>query len=237
MSQMPSFPPLLSGAPVAGAADPFVAAQEQAAEGCDGGTILHNLQADRLRAAIVFAPEVPLAEAMTMLPVCGVAFQNAFGALAPPEVAVHLTWDGQIRVNGARCGGLRVAAAPSDPRSVPDWLVIGLDLAILPTSDLAPGETPDQTALYEEGCGDIDPVHLLESWARHTLLWVNRWTDAGAGAIHDDWLALVQGLGAAIEVDGRHGTFLGVDAQFGLLLREADGTSLIPLTHLLETRT
>ena len=88
---------------------------------------------------------------MAMLPVCGVGFQNALGALAPPEVAVHLEWAGQIRVNTARCGRLRAAASGSDPAVAPDWLVIGLDIPILQTS-LDPEHTPDVTALRPTGC-------------------------------------------------------------------------------------
>ncbi len=61
-----------------------------------------------------------------MLPVCGVGFQNALGALAPPEVAVHLEWNGNIRVNGAVAGRLQMAAAPLSPEEIPDWLVVGV---------------------------------------------------------------------------------------------------------------
>ena len=59
--------------------------------GCDAGLVVHNISPDTLRAAIVFAPEVTLEEAIVMLPTCGIGFQNALGALAPPAVAVHLT--------------------------------------------------------------------------------------------------------------------------------------------------
>ena len=109
----PDFPPLLSGLAVTD--DPFDAAIAQAALGCDAGLVVYNLRADALHAAIVFAPEVPLEDAIAMLPACGIGFQNALGALAPPEVAVHLDWQGGIRVNGATCGRLRSKAANSDP--------------------------------------------------------------------------------------------------------------------------
>jgi len=127
----PVFPPLLTGHPVQGGEDPFERAQAMSALGCDAGTIVYNAQADRLRVAIVFAPEVPLQDAMAMLPLCAVGFQNALGALAPPEVAVHLGWDGLICVNGAKCGQFQAAASTADPDETPDWLVIGWDLALL----------------------------------------------------------------------------------------------------------
>lgn len=232
----PTFPPLMQGHAVSGAEDPFERAQALAALGCDSGTVVHNVQADRLRAALVFAPEVPLEDAMVMLPLCAVGFQNALGALAPPEVAVHLGWDGGIRVNGAQCGTLQVAAASSDPAAVPDWLVVGLDLPILQTGD-APGENPDTTALYDEGCADVAPDRLLESWTRHTLTWINRWEDEGNAPLHAEWMGLVQGVGEPVERGGHKGTFLGVDERFGMLVRDDKATHLLPLSSLIGEET
>ena len=229
----PSFPPLMTGFAVEGAIDPFDKARSMATLGCDAGTVVHNIQADRVRAAMVFAPEVPLEAAMAMLPVCGVGFQNALGALAPPEVAVHLEWSGQIRVNNARCGRLRAAASGNDPTVEPDWLVIGLDVPILQTAT-DPGRTPDVTALYDEGCAEVDPTQLIESWARHTLVWVNRWEDDGNRPLHTEWMGLLQGVGDPTEMFDVSGTFLGVDDQFGMLIRDEETTHLIPMSRVLE---
>ncbi len=217
----PSFPPLLQGQ--ATVDDPLEVAVALAAAGCDSGTLVHNLAGRDLRAALIFAPEVALADAMAMLPACGVGFQNALGAVAPPEVAVHLTWDGQIMVNGAACGGLSVRAASPAPGNIPDWLVVGLQVPLWPVSD-DPGETPDQTALYIEGCADVTPVQLLEGWARHTLLWISRWSDEGPAPLHAEW----QGLLHKTDID------IGIDERFGLLRKDGETTTLVPLTTLLE---
>lgn len=227
----PVFPPLLTGHQVQGGEDPFERAQAMSALGCDAGTIVYNAQADLLRVAIVFAPEVPLQDAMAMLPLCAVGFQNALGALAPPEVAVHLGWDGLICVNGAKCGQLQAAASTADPDETPDWLVIGWDLALLQTSD-APGDTPDITALYDEGCAEVSPVQLVESWSRHMLTWLNRWQDEGNAPLHAEWMGLLRGVGEPI---GDQGVFLGTDERFGMLIRDGANTHLHPLTQVLET--
>lgn len=229
----PSFPPLFSGLAVEGSIDPFDKACVEAVRGCDAGLVVYNLGANALRAAIVFAPDVTLGDAMAMLPLCGVGFQNALGALAPPEVAVHLEWSGGLRINGASCGTLQVSASDTDPAAVPAWLVIGLTLPLWPTSD-NPGDTPDQTALYSEGCADVQADALLESWVKHTLVGINTWLDQGVAPLHKDWRALAHGIGEDITLNGLSGTFLGVDEHFGLLLRDAQTTHLIPLTDLLE---
>jgi biotin-(acetyl-CoA carboxylase) ligase len=229
----PSFPPLFSGLAVEGQADPFDKACAEAARGCDAGLVVYNLGADALRASLVFAPDVALEDAAAMLPLCGVGFQNALGALAPPEVAVHLDWDGGLRINGASCGRLRIAASTDDPKAEPDWLVVGLELPLWPESNDM-GHTPDQTALYAEGCADVNASDLLESWVKHTLVGINTWLEGGAAVLQSEWRGLAHGVGEEIQMKGRTGTYLGVDERFGMLLRDTEQTHLIPLTRLLE---
>lgn len=229
----PTFPPLFSGLAVEGDGDPFRRACDEAARGCDAGLVAYNLGTNQLRAAMVFAPDVTLADAMAMLPLCGVGFQNALGALAPPEVAVHLGWAGGIRINGASCGRLRAAASGKTPELEPKWLVIGLELPLWPASD-DPGTTPDETALYAEGCADVDAVALLEAWVRHTLVGINTWLDDGVAPLHKDWQGLAHGMGEEMTMNDKTGTFLGVDEQFSMLLRDEETTHLIPLVHVLE---
>lgn len=223
----PQFPPLFTGQDATGR-DPFALACATADQGCDAGLVIYDLAADILRAAIVFAPDVPLATAAAMLPLCGVGFQNALGALGPPEVGVHLGWDGTIYVNGGRCGALRMAA-PGQPDQEPDWLVIDLTLALWPASDDT-GLTPDDTALYAEGCAEVDAVALLEAWVRHTLVGINAWSDSGTAQVHREWSGLAHGLEGEINVAGQTGTFAGLDENLGVLLKVGAKTVLIPLT-------
>lgn len=227
-----SFPPLMSGEAVQ--ADALGHAARRATLGCDAGLVTYVTGASAAEAALVFAPEVPLAKAMAMLPLCGVGFQNALGALAPPEVAVHLDWDGGIRVNGASCGGLTALASDTDPNAVPDWLVIGLKVPVLPDTEDG-GATPDRTALYAEGCAEVQTPDLIEAWARHTLHWITRWDSDGTRPVHAEWRGLAHGVGEPVTRGSLSGTFLGVDEDFGMLLRDDAGdTHLIPLTTLLE---
>lgn len=227
------FPPLFQGEALTGQADPFERALALAITGTDPGTVIYNLGGERLRAALIFAPEVPLEEAMAIQPVCGLGFQAALGTLAPPEVAVHLEWDGRIRVNGAVCGRMRVKASTQDPEATPDWLILGLELSMTSRKS-NPGKDPDRTWLSEEGCGEITPDQLLECWVRHSLYWLNRWLDDGPRPVHSDWRGLVPTLGETVEVDGTSGTFVGVDENFGMLLRTGEDTTLIPLSSRLE---
>jgi biotin-(acetyl-CoA carboxylase) ligase len=235
MSGQPIFPPLMQGMNAAGV-DPFEAACAEAEHGCDAGTIVFDAAPDRLRAAIVLAPEVPLADASAMLPLTGVALQNALGALGPSELAVHLCWDGPIRVNGALCGGLRGATDTRHTDAEPGWLVTGFEL-VFARPNMAGGESPDETDLMSEGCGDLAPVALLESWSRHLLNWISRWEDDGMAPLHAEWSGLAHGIGQDGTFMGKSGHVLGLDEKLGLLLRTDGQTMLLPVTDLLEIRT
>lgn len=232
-----SFPPLFRGEAAPDGVAPMVKAISAAALGCDPGLIVHNTSGDVLSAALVLAPEAPLEDAMAMVFAASLGFSDALGALAPPEVAVQMDWPGGIRVNGAQCGGLRAAASTTDPEAEPDWLVIALDVPINGISD-EPGAAPDRTALYEEGCADIDPYRLLESWSRHTLVWINTWLDDGMARLHADWRGRAYRMGEELSFtlhDIVHaGLFVGIDERGGMLLRDGDDTRLIPLSRMLE---
>lgn len=234
MTSGPMFPPLMQGINAAGA-DPFEAACSEAAQGCDAGTILYDVTPERLSAAIVLAPEVAVADAAAMLPLTGVALQNALGALGPSELAVHLCWDGPIRVNGAVCGGLRAATDTKETTKEPGWLVTGFEL-VFARPNVAGGDTPDETDLMSEGCGDLTPTDLLESWSRHLLNWISRWEDEGMGPLHTEWCGLAHGMGQDGTFLGKTGHFLGLDEKLGLLLRTDGQTMLLPVTDLLEIR-
>lgn len=221
--------------------DPFAKACAEASIGCDAGLITYRFDHENLLAAMVFAPEVALEKALPVRIACELGLHDALGALAPPELAVHLAWDGRVAVNGAGCGRFRIAASSEDPLATPDWLVVGLEIPLQPApAKEDPGETPWATSLVEEGCGQIGAVHLLEAWARHSLVWINSLTDWGAGLrhLHRGWRGLCQEIGTKVDfqLGGRryHGIFMGVDENFGMLLRSTSGTTVVPMSALLE---
>lgn len=226
-----TLPPLFAATAVPLGQEVRAVAQAQAIIGCDAGSVFYQVRDNHLTCAIVFAPEVPLPQAGIVLPLCAVGFQNALGALAPPEVAVHLEWDGGLRINGARCGHLTMDAATT--QDTPDWSVITLDLPLWP-SDQETGHTPDETTLYAEGCVDVDPHRLIEAWVRHVLVWITQWESGDTRNLHQTWRGLAYNIGEDITLGGVHGVFLGLDEDFGALIRTQTETTLVPLTHLLE---
>ncbi len=232
MIESPQFPPLLTGEVVPRHTDPFDKAVSRAIAGVDSGTVFYSEAADTLRAALVLAPETPLEEAIQAVYVAEIGLAESLGALAPPEVPVHFQWPDRIKVNGALCGSVRFAADVSEPRAQPDWLVIGIEVPFSSMSS-EPGESPNETCLYEEGCVDIAPMALLESWSKHTLLWLTYFMDSGFERVHNEWRPRCDTLGKMIE-QPRPGIFVGLDEKGRMLLRQDVMTETLSLIEFAE---
>ncbi|QSP95819.1 biotin/lipoate--protein ligase family protein [Marinobacter salinisoli] len=232
MIEKPQFPPLLSGEVVPKHTDPFDKAVSRAIAGIDSGTIYYSEAADSLKAALVLAPETPLEEAIQAVYVAQIGLAESLGALAPPEVPVYFQWPDRIKVNGAICGGVRFSADVSDPKAQPNWLVIGIDIPFLPSSD-EPGDNPNQTCLFNEGCGEISPMALLESWSKHTLLWLTYFMDSGFERVHSEWRPRCDTLGERIERP-KPGVFVGLDEKGRMLLRQDVMTETVSLIEFAE---
>ncbi len=231
----PQFPPLLRGQD-SGREPPWAVAKAQALDGADPGLLCYRLTPERLQASLLLAPEMRLEAALGTQCVAAIGFADALGALGPPEVGVYFQWPGTILINGARAGNVRTHAPIIDPDLEPDWLLVSLDLRIYPTqSPLEPGDTPNETSLIEEGCGEVAPTQLLESWSRHTLVWLHRFMEEGFKPVHADWMGRAHGVGEPYTINDQTGTFVGLDERGGLLLQTAEKTVLIPLSQCLES--
>ncbi|MBS3804435.1 MAG: biotin/lipoate--protein ligase family protein [Oleiphilaceae bacterium] len=232
MIESPQFPPLFTGEAVPRHMDPFDKAVSQAIAGVDSGTLFYSEAGDILRAALVLAPETPLEEAIQAVYVAQIGLAESLGALAPPEVPVHFQWPDRIKVNGAVCGGVRFAADVSDPQAQPGWLVIGIEVPFIPVSD-EPGNNPNQTCLLDEGCSDIEPMELLESWSKHTLLWLTYLMDSGFERVHNNWRPRCDSLGKTIS-QPKPGLFVGLDEKGRMLLRQDGMTETVSLIEFAE---
>jgi biotin-(acetyl-CoA carboxylase) ligase len=238
---LPVFPPLLSGRAVEAGASAFADASRAAASGAAAaGELFWSKAVDRLDLAVVLEPEVEEARALQVHFVLMVACGDAVGAIGPPELALQYRWPTAILANGAQVGRARVALpAASEPAAAPAWMVAGVEMAMLGEPNRPePGLLPEQTTLWDEGCGDMDPVSLVESISRHFLAWLNIWQDDGFGPVHEAWLARCEERGGELALDHagkRHqGRFLGLDEDGNLLLQSGQGTTTLDFAVAVE---
>lgn len=167
--------------------DPWAAAVLGAAAGDDPGCIRWNHADGVLRFAIVLAPDRPMQDAGLVAALGALALFDALATLAPPQVPMHLlARDGLapdgLAVDGARVAAVLTALAPALPGAVPDWAVLGFEVA-LQAGSAEPGATPDRTSLHEEGFGDVTAADVLVNTLRHLLVWLDAWGQDGAAAL------------------------------------------------------
>jgi len=236
----PLLPPAFSFYPVNGDDNPMRTAVEIAAGDVDAtGAVVQSMRPDRLDCAIVLNPEVPLGEALKIVPTAFVAMNDALGSIIPPQIAVNWGWPDRIMINHALAGGFCFAAPEgSDPGTVADWSVIRIVLDILGTPDLeklAPGE---RTSLAHENCAEIGPKDIIESFTRHFLSWINRWQDAGFEPIRENATGRLEGLEDRIDFDlpgGRiKGRLLELDSHAGLVVSRNGKRRIAPMKWILK---
>lgn len=172
--------------------DPWAAAMHGAAKGDDPGSIRWDYLDGVLRLAIVLAPDRPMQDAGPVAGLGALALFDAVATLAPPQVPIHLlARDGLapdglapdgLAVDGGRVATIRAALTPALPGEVPDWAVLGFEIA-LQASTAEPGATPERTSLHEEGFGDVTAADVLVNTLRHLLVWLDAWGQDGAAAL------------------------------------------------------
>lgn len=235
-----TLPPLLLAQPPLPAGSDALA---QAVQACRAGSAevgafyLTDSAAD-LDLAVVLGPEVEPRRCWEMLFLAAVAFGDAVGAIAPPELAIHYRWPDRLLVNGASVGRVRLAMAPDlDESGAPHWLAVGLTVRVHPDDEGAePGIYLDRTTLANEGAVELTVVDWAEAFARHLLVWIDTWEDGGFRQVHQLWwgrhdpkadrFSWQQGEAR------RSGRPAGLD-EHGSLLIEAEGSMLLLEPELL----
>lgn len=173
---------------------------------------------DRFQAALVLQPGEPMTVAVLALYLGMLALGDALGSLLAPGIDVTFIWPNRINLNGGALGTVEIdAPLGTGPQSTPDWVLLSFDLAIS-------GEIEDKTAttLQEEGCFDVSSVDLLESLARHALVWSNRWHDDGFAPLRPSWTKWVHKDLELVSIGTTTGRFIDLDTA-GDLLIDIDG--------------
>lgn len=237
MIDRPVLPPVFSASAVDADIDPFERAISLAERDIEAGTLVWSQRADIYRSALVLAPERSLEESLPVILVALLGIGDALGALIPPIIAVTFGWPDRIEINGGIVGDVRLVVAKTpNPTAVPDWLVIGFNLAHDGGWVQKDDQAQHRTTLVEEGC-QIDHVDLLESLSRHLLAWINRWQSDGIQPVLQAWISRSPEIGKPIEieVDGRvrQGIFKGLSDQGGLELADQGRHQIIPLNEAL----
>jgi biotin-(acetyl-CoA carboxylase) ligase len=171
------------------AGDASVHASEHAGE-LGAGTLVFVGRFDLAEFAVVLEPDEPLADARRVFYAGMVALADALAAFAPPETPIAIEWPDAVTIDGGLVGGGRLLwPEQASEGAAPEWLVFGAAIRIVSMSRDGEGLHPLSTALADEGFGDIGAERLVESFARHLMLALDRWQEAAGAAVIADYLA------------------------------------------------
>jgi biotin-(acetyl-CoA carboxylase) ligase len=207
-------PPLFRGITLRGGEDAFTHACAIAPE-AGAGTLVFAPGESAFDCAVILEPAMPLSRARIALYVGMTALADALAIAAPPEHPIGFVWPDLIRVDGARLGGMRLAAAPVvGELQAPPWLVLHAGLRLTEPPSVETGLFPDRTSLEQQGFEDQDGARLAERFARHLMAGLYTWQDEGFGPVAEQYLGRLDAPAAARR---------GLDPGGDLLLQEEDG--------------
>jgi biotin-(acetyl-CoA carboxylase) ligase len=185
------------------------------------GTLVLVGRFDLAEFAVVLEPEEPLASARRVFYVCMVALGDALAARAPPEKPIVIEWPDAIYVDRGLIGGGRLAWPDhADEHKSPDWLVFGAAIRVVSPGPQEAGLHPFSTALAEESFGDVSAEQLVEGFARHLMVAVDRWQEDGFASIAREYISKLQ---------PEHGARHDIGENGDLAVRRAGG----PVEHRL----
>ncbi|HZC55122.1 MAG TPA: biotin/lipoate--protein ligase family protein [Xanthobacteraceae bacterium] len=187
--------------------DAFAHARAHAAE-LGAGTLVFVGRSDLAEFAVVLEPDEPLASARRAFYACMVALSDALAASAPPEKPIDIEWPDAIYVDRGLIGGGRLAWPDhADERAVPDWLVFGASIRTLFPSSEESGLYPLSTALEAESFGDFSAERLVEGFARHLMVAVDRWQERGFTPIAQEYISKLKPEGGVSRNIAENGDF------------------------------
>jgi biotin-(acetyl-CoA carboxylase) ligase len=170
------------------AGDAFAHATTIASE-AGAGTLVYVGRFDLAEFAVVLEPDDKLRLARRAFYAGMAALADALAAHAPPEKPITFTWPDAIEVDGGLVGGAHLAWPPgADEDAAPPWLVFGAMIRTVAMGEAEPGLQPLATALAQEGFDDPGASALVESFARHLMVAIDRWQENGFGEVAEAYL-------------------------------------------------
>jgi biotin-(acetyl-CoA carboxylase) ligase len=169
--------------------DAFAHGRAHAAE-LGAGTFVFVGRFDLAEFAVVLEPDEPLASARRAFYAGMVALGDALAAAAPPGKPIVIEWPDAIYVDRGLIGGGRLAwPDQADECAAPEWLVFGAAIRSVSLSREEAGLHPLSTALDQESFGDVSSERLVEAFARHLMVAVDRWQEGGFAPIAQEYIS------------------------------------------------
>ncbi len=117
-------------------------------------------------------------------------------------------------------------------------MALSVHLRIRPEQEgREPGNDPDNTTLWDEGCGMLCQSELMESVSRHLVNLIHIWSEDGFKPVHDQWMARLSkkgGLAAGLSLSAVETALLGLDESGNALIKTGSGVVSLLTTDALD---
>jgi biotin-(acetyl-CoA carboxylase) ligase len=171
------------------AGDAFAHGSTHAAE-LGAGTLVFVGRFDLAEFAVVLEPEEALASARCSFYAGMTALADALSALAPPETPIAIEWPDRLEVGRGLVGGGRLGWPQSaDERARPNWLVFGAVVRLVSVRSGEAALPSVSTSLADEGFSEVGAKGLVEGFARHLMVAIDRWQEGEFAATARAYLA------------------------------------------------
>ncbi len=183
------------------------------------GTLVYVGRFDLAEFAVVLEPDEPLLQARRVFYAGMKALADALATYAQPETSIVIDWPSSLFVNQGLVGGGRLAWPQGVSESeTPQWLVFGGMIRTVSMTGNDPGLNPLVTALEEEGFTDILSSHVVESFARHLMVALDSWQEAGFAAVARSYIE---------RLPREHGVRRDIDENGDLLIRRPGQADIV----------
>ncbi|NIY74177.1 biotin--[acetyl-CoA-carboxylase] ligase [Thalassospira sp. HF15] len=175
-----------------------------------------------LYSSLLLRPTCSLAEAARLTFVIAVAMAEAVETVTGGKVRPDCKWPNDLMVNGRKICGILLESA-SNRGAATDYLVIGagVNVAFFPDDSERPA-----TSLAALGA-PVSVDDLVSTYVARVAHWLPIWEKDGFEPIRDAWLTRGYGIGkpvvARLTERELEGTFVGLDEDGSLILRENSG--------------
>jgi biotin-(acetyl-CoA carboxylase) ligase len=181
-------PPGFREVPLREAGDAFGHAEKIAAkEGA--GTLVWVRRFDVVEFAVVLEPEEPLAGARRTFYVAQCALFDALASHAPPDKNIRFVWPDAVLVDGGLVAGSQIGwPSRAEEKKPPRWIVFAAMVRSAIMGGNEPGALPNAASLEEEGFDELGSGRLVETFARHLLVWTDVWQQEGYRPVFEHYL-------------------------------------------------
>lgn len=155
-----------------------------------GGQAWHS-PAGGLYAGLVLRPDESPRRASELVLVGVVSLGSAIAEFVQPPAELHYRWPNDLLLHQGKVASVQMQWREDGSEGV-EWLVLGAYVNVV----VAPGAMGfDAASVQVEGECEATATQLLESFARHFLVWVDRWANEGFEPVRKAWLQRAQGIG------------------------------------------